>query len=73
MGLDDVLPAVDECADAQAPWADLATGGDDTGSFRRNVTQAHEELAALPGKSGEMFKGVLRCMNDAEKQQRPPE
>jgi anti-anti-sigma regulatory factor len=34
----------------------------DVTAFKRNVLQAHEELAALPGPAGEQFRAVVRCL-----------
>jgi anti-anti-sigma factor len=73
MGLADHLATRSAEADPAGPWADLASGADDAGSFKRNVVQAHEELAALPGKAGEQFKAVIRCMEDADKKPPRPE
>jgi anti-anti-sigma factor len=70
MGLTDVLPAQAEDADPQASWAELVCETNDP-AFRRNVVQAHEELAALPGPAGEQFKAVIRCMGQPEPAPRP--
>ena len=66
MGLADVFPpqAIEPAADAV--WTELANEGNDPNSFKRNVAQAHEELASLPGPAGEQFKAVVRCMTKAE-------
>jgi anti-anti-sigma regulatory factor len=64
---------VDEGADL--PWADLPAAGADPGSVKRNVAQAHEELANLPGPAGEPFRAVVRCMAqaaEAEKNKNKP-
>ena len=63
MGLNDYLG---EQADAVSPatgWIELPSSANDNQTIRRTVEQAHEELAGLPGKSGERFAEVLRCMN----------
>ena len=65
MGLTDVLPVQVEGADPHASWTELACETNDP-AFRRNVVQAHEELAALPGPAGEQFKAVVRCMGQPE-------
>lgn len=74
MGLDDVLPAEQAELDPNVAWADVAAcePADDPNSFRRNVTQAHEELARLPGPAGEQFKAVMRCLEDAKKEKPSP-
>ncbi|MGL4552429.1 MAG: STAS domain-containing protein, partial [Gemmataceae bacterium] len=66
MGLGDFIPATDAPHDADAAWVELAVENLDPGSFRRNVTQAHEELAALPGQAGEQFRAVIRCLSQAD-------
>jgi anti-sigma B factor antagonist len=74
MGLGDVLPAESADIDPSAAWLDVAAcEADDPTSFRRNVTQAHEELARLPGPAGEQFKAVMRCLEDAPKKDKPAE
>ena len=67
MGLGEFIPATDAPYDAAAPWVELKIDNGDAGSFRRNVAQAHEELAALPGPAAEQFKQVIRCMSEADK------
>jgi hypothetical protein len=34
----------------------------DTFTLRRDVMQAHQELATLPGKNGASFRAVTRCL-----------
>jgi anti-anti-sigma factor len=53
-------------------WAELPAVADDPVSFKRNVAQAHEELANLPGPAAEQFRAVVRCMAQADKQAPPP-
>jgi anti-sigma B factor antagonist len=49
-------------------WTVLSREPDDTQGFQRNVIDAHEELANLPGAAGEPFKAVARCLaKEAEK------
>jgi anti-anti-sigma factor len=70
MGLLEVLPMEAIEIEPTAAWTELAPENPDAGSFKRNIAQAHEELASLPGPAGEQFKAVARCMAQAEKQ--PP-
>jgi anti-anti-sigma factor len=73
MGLSDVLPAQ---ADPPAPgtaWTEVGSEPPDVQSFKRNVAQAHEELANLPGQAGEQFKAVVRCLSEASKADKPRE
>src|SRR5262249_11804586 len=65
LGLSDVLPAEAVELDPNAQWTDLSSDGTDAASFRQNVTQAHEELARLPGPAGEQFKNVMRCLEQS--------
>ncbi len=70
MGLLDVLAIQAIETDPHVDWSELVTDTPDAGTFKRTITQAHEELASLPGPAGEQFKAVARCMAQAEKQ--PP-
>jgi anti-anti-sigma factor len=72
MGVDDVLPAELAELNPATEWLDIPAE-DDPASFRRNVTQAHEELARLPGQAGEQFKSVMRCIEQAAKPDKPAE
>jgi anti-anti-sigma factor len=73
MGLGEVLPPVVEDVDERAKWTELACGLDDSGMFRTNVAQAHQELAKLPGAAGEQFQGAMRCLSDADRKAPPGE
>lgn len=68
MGLGDVLPAEATPCDDLAAWHELTGGAEDAGLFKRTVTQAHEELAALPGPAGEQFKTTMKHLEQANKQ-----
>jgi anti-sigma B factor antagonist len=74
MGLADVFPPGAVELPADVTWTELAGEDADPGSFKRNIAQAHEELANLPGPAGEQFKAVVRCMAkaDAEKPANQP-
>jgi anti-sigma B factor antagonist len=67
MGLDGFLPTQEAELEQTGEWTQLVCEPDDAHSFRRNIAQAHEELASLPGPAGEQFKAVVRCMNQADK------
>jgi anti-anti-sigma regulatory factor len=73
MGLAEMLPIESGDTEPAAGWTELTADGDDS-SFKRNIKQAHEELASLPGPAGEQFQAVVRCMAQAEKDKRiaPP-
>ncbi len=72
MGLTDILPAQADPLDPQAGWTDVGDAAD-PGALKRNVVQAHEELASLPGPAGEQFKAVVRCLAEASKVEKPPQ
>ncbi len=46
----------------ELPWQPLFLESAPKQCFERNVLQAHEELASLPGKAGEKFQAVVRCL-----------
>jgi anti-anti-sigma factor len=67
MGLTGIFPLT--TADEPPAVACTEVPGDlqDACAFKRNVLQAHEELASLPGPAGDQFRAVMRCMaNDPE-------
>ena len=72
MGLGDVLAVQAEEPDPDTTWTELVCTLDDTGMFRTNVAQAHQELAKLPGQAGEQFKPAMRCL-DSDSKVRPAE
>jgi anti-anti-sigma factor len=71
MGLEGVFP-VKTCEELPASaCTELGRGAEDAGAFRRNVVQAHEELANLEGPAGEPFRAVVRCLQQDEQSQQP--
>ena len=74
MGLTEMLPAEAPGAEPAGEWAELPNDGvGDPASFRQNVTQAHEELAKLPGPAAEQFKSVMRCIGQTARSDKPAE
>jgi anti-anti-sigma factor len=73
MGLEGVFPTA--AAEGPAgPWTELTSEGEDGGAFKRNVVQAHQELASLPGPAGDAFRAVVRCLGqEAEEATRADE
>jgi anti-anti-sigma factor len=71
MGLDGIFhtETIDE---PDLAWQELPAETPDMQTFKRTVTEAHEELANLPGPAGEQFRTVVRCMSDAERGSKPP-
>jgi anti-anti-sigma factor len=64
MGLTGVLPAASAEEPDTASWAELGADLEDAGACKRNIVEAHRELAALPGPAGEAFRSVMRCLAD---------
>lgn len=62
MGLDPLFPV--ETADElpAAAWTDVSADRDELAVFQRDVVQAHQTLAALPGPAGETFRAVAECL-----------
>jgi anti-sigma B factor antagonist len=72
MGLNDIFPTETAELDASLPWQDLPLGQPDVGTLKRNIAEAHSELAGLPGKAGEQFRVVAECLaRAAEKDGHP--
>jgi anti-anti-sigma factor len=70
MGLEGVFPTVTPEQMPACSWTEIPRGTDDVTAFKRNVVQAHQELAGLEGPAGEPFRKVMRCLApelDAEK------
>lgn len=55
----------EEAPECPGPWIELPAGTDDVAGLKRNVIEAHQELAALPGPAGEQFRAVIRCLTQA--------
>lgn len=72
LGLFDVLLTDESPAGPAIPWTELACAGDDATAFKRNIKQAHEHLAELPGPVGKQFEQVVECMNQADKATKRP-
>jgi len=66
MGLLDLLPTESTLAVEDGNWTLLGSDSNDLLSFKRNVVEAHEELAALPGPTGQQFQEVLRCIQQVD-------
>jgi anti-sigma B factor antagonist len=68
MGVTEVFPVFDMEEAAPSSWTVLTKGSDDKQHLQRNVLEAHEELACLPGAAAERFRAVVRCLaKDMEK------
>ena len=58
MGVTGVLPILDAEEASPSSWTALTKEPEDKQRFQRNVIEAHEELAALPGAAGEPFRAA---------------
>ncbi|HEV8716760.1 MAG TPA: STAS domain-containing protein [Candidatus Binatia bacterium] len=56
MGLEKIFPIVAVEELAASTWTELKSELEDTKVFKRNVVQAHQELAHLEGPAGEIFR-----------------
>jgi anti-anti-sigma factor len=66
MGLESTFAVLTEEEPVAVEWRELC-GDQDADAFKRNVVQAHEELATLEGPAGASFREVVRCLRqDAE-------
>lgn len=61
LGVEDVFPVVD-AEQSTTEWVDVCAELGDPDCFQRGVVQAHEELANLPGPTGETFRAVMRTL-----------
>jgi anti-anti-sigma factor len=67
MGLTGVFPLTTADELPAAACAELPGDLQDACAFKRNVLQAHQELASLPGPAGDQFRDMMRCLaNDPE-------
>ncbi len=64
MGLTGVFAVVSVDEPDTAGWPELGASLEDVGACKRNIVDAHRELAALPGATGEVFRSVMRCLAD---------
>lgn len=65
--LDRVLRIAIAETPADARWTPLACGAPAADLFQRNVVQAHQELAALPGEAGAPFRKVAARLSEEMK------
>jgi anti-sigma B factor antagonist len=71
MGLHEIF-AIESADEPSFPWREVPAGSPDAPAFKQNVAQAHEHLANLPGRAGETFRAVVRCIQQAEAEKAPP-
>ena len=63
MGLSGVLPVATEEELAVGEWTSLCRDLNDVEAFQRNVLEAHEQLANLPGNAGKQFQKLVQIMS----------
>lgn len=71
MGLSEILETDASATLPPEGWIELSCEVNDVSSFKRTIAQAHEELAKLPGPTGEQFQQALRCMQQADRSKPP--
>jgi len=71
-GVDDVFPVVTAEGLSATAWTELPCALEDVNACKRNVVQAHQELAGVPGPAAEPFRAVARCLAEAEERERSP-
>src|SRR5262249_13738980 len=64
MGVEGGFPTIETAECADQAWAEMTCGKDDVPAFQRSVVQAHQELAAVPGRCAETFREVARCLTE---------
>jgi anti-anti-sigma factor len=62
MGMANIFPTRATEEAETGPWVEVTGDLQDVCAFKRNVIQAHRELAALPGPAGEPFRAVVRSL-----------
>lgn len=62
-GVDEVLE-IASMPEPQGPFTELVGPIDDADALRRNVLNAHQQLAQLPGEAGAEFREVVRALSD---------
>jgi anti-sigma B factor antagonist len=62
MGLDDVIPTTAGAEAEPSCWTELKLQVENDCAFKCNVVEAHQELASLGGRTGEIFGPVARCL-----------
>lgn len=63
MGVAEIFQSRQEEEDAALPWNLLTSESAEEDGMRRNILQAHQELAEVPGPAKEAFQAVVRCMS----------
>jgi anti-anti-sigma factor len=64
MGVENVFAIGSEHNVPTQGWTEVCDAVDDAAACKRNVVQAHLELAEVPGPGGEPFRKVARCLQE---------
>ncbi len=70
MGLETTFVVLTEEEPVEHDWTELCAD-QDADAFKRNVVQAHEELATLEGPAGAPFREVVRCLKQESEAKKP--
>jgi anti-anti-sigma factor len=62
MGMANLFPVRTSEEPDAGDWVEVTGDLTDVCTFKRNIVQAHRELAALPGPAGEPFRAVVRFL-----------
>lgn len=63
MGVLELFPVQATEESERQDWEEIPASPEDLNTIKVNVTQAHQELANLPGATGEEFRGVMRFLS----------
>jgi anti-sigma B factor antagonist len=71
MRLEKIFTVVDREEPAPSVWRELPGGPEDIMAFKRNVVQAHQELARLEGPAGETFRELAEQLAQELESEKP--
>ena len=67
MGIDRICSVREEEDLPEEAWTEIErTAAEQGQEFCGQVLQAHQQLAALPGPTGESFRAVVRCVTESQ-------
>jgi len=71
MKLDEIFPVVTTDELTASAWTELTNEPEDREAFKRNVVQAHQELAHVEGPAGETFRELATSLAKELKSETP--
>jgi uncharacterized linocin/CFP29 family protein len=71
MKLDEIFPIVTTDELTASAWTELQNEPEDLEAFKRNVVQAHQELAHVEGPAGEIFRELAASLAKELKAEKP--